>query len=337
MLGEGILKHSSIKGTCSYAIYNLNEEIRMNSSSGGIFYSFAKKVIDEGGTVFGATFDKNGEVYHKCCRTLNQVIDLMQSKYVQSDMKGCYMQIEAALLNREKVLFCGTPCQVQGVLSYLNVKLNKSFNDYRKYLITMDLICHGVPSRMIWRKYLKEISLGKKIQHINFRDKTNGWRNFSLKIDYEDGTYYLKSWLKDPYVQGFINNLYLRQSCYECKFRGIDRKSDFTMADFWGVHNVLPEMFDDKGTSILMVHNNYAKDILMSLEKEFCVCEISNETVATKNASVISSFQRNPKRIVFFNNVNNNDQGILSQKIINALKVPFIIRLKRKFKRILDF
>ena len=327
---SGIASDCIKNSTRSFAAYNKDAIIRERSSSGGLFYSFAKSVIDEGGLVFGASFDKDWQVFHKGCTTMDNVEGLMQSKYVQSDINNSYKLIKEALALKRKVLFCGTPCQVYGLLSYLEV--NK-ISDLRNNLITIDFICHGVPSRMVWRKYLKEISQGKEIKHINFRDKTNGWRDFSLKIDYTDGTSYFMSWLKDPYVQGFIKNLYLRQSCYECKFRGIERASDFTIADFWSVYKIIPEIFDDRGTSILMVHNEYAMDFLKKIENEFCLCEIANETVASTNTPAVTSVPKNPNRSIFFNNINKKK---LSKVIVATLQVSLLTRIKRKIVRILN-
>lgn len=318
--------------TKSYAAYNKSENIRLKSSSGGIFYTFAKSVIDEGGVVFGASFDEEGQVFHKVCTTIEEIYDLMQSKYVQSNVNTCYKQVRDELLKCRKVLFCGTPCQVYGLLSYLDLVIGSA--DFRENLITIDFICHGVPSRMVWREYLKEISQGRKIKHINFRDKTNGWRDFSLKIDYLDGTKYLQSKNKDPYVQGFLKNLYLRPCCYECRFRGIDRFSDFTIADFWSVHNTLPDFFDDKGTSILMVHNDRAMHFLNGLQNDFYIHEIANELVAKTNSPSVKSVLKNPKRKDFFKELRQN--GNVSKKIIASIRVSFLRRVKRKILRMLN-
>lgn len=321
-----------ITSTRSFAAYNKNEKIRLKSSSGGLFYTFAKRVLASGGIVFGACFDEKGQLFHKGCTTVSELFELMQSKYVQSDLKNCYEQVKNELLNRRIVLFCGTPCQIYGLLSYLDLTITDK--DFKMRLITIDFICHGVPSRLIWRKYLAEISKGKNIKHINFRDKINGWRDYSLKIDYTDGSVYLRSWLKDAYMQGFIKNLYLRQSCYDCKFRGIERLSDFTIADFWGVHKLLPDFFDDKGTSILMVHNDQAMGILNSVKNEFEICEITNELVATTNILAVKSVPWNTNRVMFFKSL--NEKTRLSKAILKAVKVSTFNRLKRRVMRIFN-
>ena len=318
--------------TRSFAAYNKQATIREKSSSGGLFYTFAQKVIDDGGVVFGAAFDKDWQVFHRECTTLQEVESLLQSKYVQSDMNTCYKRVKECINENKIVLFCGTPCQVYGLLSYLEA-VNKK-QDYRKKLITIDFICHGVPSRMVWRKYLQEIARGREITSVNFRDKTNGWRDFSLKIEYSDGSTYLESWLKDPYVKGFIKNLYLRQSCYECRFRGIDRESDFTIADFWSVHKLMPDFYDDRGTSILLVHNERAVQFLEIVKNEFFMCEIANEMVATTNKSLVKSMPKNTKRLKFFKDLQQPHVN-LSKVIMCATKVSLLSRIKIKILRIL--
>jgi len=311
--------------TKSFATVNNNIKVRMNSSSGGAFYTIAKKVIEDGGVVFGAAFDNDGQVCHKACVDLESVKKLMQSKYVQSSVGNAYGDVREFLSKGQKVLFTGTPCQVYGLLSFIGYSMGSVAY---KNLITVDFVCHGVPSRLVWRKYLKEVSGERTHVSINFRDKTNGWRDFSLKIQFDDGSHYLRSWHKDPYVQGFIKNLYLRESCYQCQFRGVDRESDFTIADFWGVHKYLPEMFDDKGTSIIMAHNDRAVEMLENLKSDLQLHEITNELVVQTNSPVVKSVERHSKRGNFFETLS-GDKTIGAQ-ITSFIKMPFAKRIIRK-------
>ena len=315
--------------TKSYAAINRNDDVRNNSSSGGAFHAIAKYVIEEGGLVFGAAFDEDGQVRHTSCDSVNTLPELMQSKYVQSAVGNAYKEVADALSKGRTVLFTGTPCQVYGLLSYVDAAGVSA----RGQLITADFVCHGVPSRMVWRRYLNHVSNGRKPIAINFRDKTNGWRDFSLKIDFDDGSSYLASWHKDPYVQGFIKNLYLRESCYECQFRGVDRKSDFTIADFWGVHELLPEMYDDKGTSIIMAHRESAVKLLERLQPELQLCESENEIIVKTNSPVVQSVPMNIKRNSFFDSLPDNQQ--IDGQIKKFINVPFTKRVVRKLRSIL--
>lgn len=312
--------------TRSFAAYSKNETIRKQSSSGGVFYSLAELVLLQNGVVYGASYNDKWGVEHRAIEKLEDIPRILQSKYVQSAMCESYNCVGENLRDERKVLFCGTPCQVVGLISYLDtLKID------RCNLITVDFICHGVPSPMVWEKYLKQRTAGKEIRAINFRDKTNGWRDFSLKIDYLNGEHYINSWHKDPYVQGFINNLYLRESCYECSFRGVDRVADFTIADFWGVHDLMPDFFDDMGTSIVMTHNENAVCLLETLTEQLIICEIPNETVIKTNSPLVKSVSRNINSDRFFRRNHTN----IGNDIRKDIRASFLFRVKRKIKRIL--
>lgn len=194
-----------------YACNNIEEKIRLSSSSGGAFYSLAKAVLSQNGIVFGARFDENWNVIHDCCESVSEIEQFMGSKYVQSKISDMYEKSKKYLLAGRYVLFSGTPCQIYGLKSYLG-------KDYEN-LITMDFVCHGVPSPMVWRRYIEERSNSREIKKINFRDKTDGWRRFSLCIQYSDGNEYRKNQHEDIFMKGFLQNIFLRPSCYECRFK----------------------------------------------------------------------------------------------------------------------
>ena len=314
--------------TRSFAAYHKDDTIRGLSSSGGVFHAIAEKTLSEGGVVFGAAFDGGWQVQHVACKNLPELHQIMQSKYVQSSVGNTYHDVKNALISGKKVLFCGTPCQVEGLIAYLGIAIKD--DSWTKSLLTIDFICHGVPSRMVWRKYLSEVSSGREISSINFRDKTRGWRDFRLHIDFSNGEAYSQSHNKDPYMRGFLHNLYLRESCYECKFRGVDRTPDFTIADFWGVQELLPDFFDDKGTSIVMAHNNRAILVLESLSDKLNLCEIENAVVVQTNSPIIKSVNRNSKRDNFLAGCYETD---ISSRIVRNLHQPFIMRIKRKIKK----
>jgi len=316
--------------TRSFAAYNKDTDIRVLSSSGGVFYVLARRTILEEGVVFGAAFDEEGMVRHQVCETIEELPIIMQSKYVQSAMNETYRQVLVALKDNRKVLFCGTPCQVYGLISYLNLSLNGE--NWRERLVTIDFICHGVPSPLVWKRYLKEISGGRKATAINFRDKTNGWRDFSLKINFNDGTQYLESQKKDPYMRGFLENLYLRESCHECRFRGIERESDFTIADFWGVHEFLPDFFDDKGTSIVMTHNDRAVQLLNEVSDSLVICEIDSSIVKKTNSPIVRSVSVNARRDEFMKTMSTKS---ISGTLKKYTSISFINRIKQRINRII--
>jgi len=275
-----------------FACYNKNARIRDKSSSGGVFYLIARHVITEGGVVFGAKFNDAWEVEHDYTESFDGIIPFMGSKYVESFIGDTYRKAKEFLDKGRLVLYSGTPCQISGLKSFLK----KQYDN----LITVDFICHGVPSRMVWRKYIETVSSKHKIRAINFRDKSYGWRKFSLCFEFADGKYYKKTKNKDLYIKGFLQNLYLRPSCYECQFKGLDRKSDITLADFWGVQDLMPDMFDDKGTSVVLIHTESGKKILEGFEQELVLKRSSAGIVLKSNSAAVKSCRKNDKRQQFF-------------------------------------
>lgn len=232
-----------------YAAKNDNENIRLKSSSGGVFTLLAEKIIEEGGVVFGARFNENWEVIHDYTDTIEGLEPFRGSKYVQSAIGESYKQTETFLKTGRKVMFTGTPCQIAGLRKFLR-------KDYES-LLTVDFVCHGVPSPLVWRMYLKEEikRYGKDItavEDINFRDKNTGWKTYSLSIKLADNIIASSVFTDNNYMRAFLSNLSLRPSCYSCPAKSGKSGADITIGDFWGIENVLPELDDDGGMSILL-------------------------------------------------------------------------------------
>ena len=268
-----------------YAAKNKNEEIRRQSSSGGIFTLLAEKVINEGGVVFGARFNENWDVIHSWTDTIEGIAAFRGSKYVQSTIGDTYREARDFLKQGRKVLFSGTPCQIAGLKKYLR-------RDYDN-LLTVDVVCHGVPSPLVWRIYLNETreqlrakrGVGKNsvplsmdelpvITGISFRDKTNGWKKFGFRLRYaafkaaentvsasaiNEEKELLQEFHDNLFMKGFLANLYLRPSCYACAARSGKSGSDISIADFWGVQNFYPEFDDDKGVGLILVNSDKGK------------------------------------------------------------------------------
>ena len=282
-----------------YAAINKNEAIRLDSSSGGIFTAVAERIIEENGVVFGAKFTSDFSVVHGWTDTINGLSDFRGSKYLQSIIGDCYKDCKVFLENGRKVLFSGTPCQVQGLKKYLG----KEYGN----LLTVDFICHGVPSPLLWQKYVdyraeKNGAARQKIVKTAFRRKNAGWKQYSLSFTFANNSEYCQPLTKDPYMQIFLKDIALRKSCYECPCRGIARLSDITLADFWGVQNELPEMDDDKGTSLVLIHSLVGKKTFVELEN--CeIREIPLEIVTRLNKSVEKSSSMPKTRSSFYTNL----------------------------------
>lgn len=242
-----------------YAAYNKNKEIRLASSSGGVFTLIAEKVIKEDGVVFGAKFTDEWRVAIVPTGTIEGLKAFRGSKYLQATIGNSYKQTKEYLRQGRKVLFSGTPCQIAGLKHFLR-------KDYDN-LITVDFVCHGVPSPKVWGMYLEEVTeAGKKaINDIKFRDKPNGWKRFNFTLSYDENNeaFTMSSFNGDNhYMRAFLKDMILRPSCYNCQTKSGRSHSDVTIADYWGIDKVNPQMDDDKGTSLLLINTKKGRDAL---------------------------------------------------------------------------
>lgn len=304
----------------AYAAINNDIEIRNHSSSGGIFFLIAKYVIEQGGVVFGAKYNDNWEVEHGFADNVNDVKSFLGSKYVQSSLGDAYSKVKSFLKDDRIVLFSGTPCQIYGLKAFLGKKYSN--------LVTVDLICHGVPSRLVWRKYLEYRSAGRKIVNVNFRDKTEGWLEFSLKIDFKNGSFYRENQHEDAYMRGFLQDIYLRPACYECKFKGLERDTDITLADLWGCSEIYPEMFDNRGASLVLVQSVKGAQLWNSIKTKMNFCEIRDERYQKFNPNIMTPVALNKKRGKFYKNTSIENM----QKLTKPAGI--VRKLLRKSKRI---
>lgn len=276
-----------------YSCKNKNEEVRMKSSSGGIFTLIAKYIIENNGVVFGARFNESLEVVHDYIENIDDIGLFRGSKYVQSYIGDSYKKVREFLNNNKKVLFTGTPCQVEGLLTYLG-------KDYDN-LYTQDFVCHGVPSPKVWRKYLEYKKYdGSYPININFRRKDIlGWSNYQVSYKYSNKEENIHH-DNDPYMKIFLKNLSLRMSCFNCKFKKIKRKSDITVADFWGINNVKPEMNDETGISALLVNSKKGLEIFENIKEDMIFEEANIEDIIKYNSCISKSTNYNEKREEFF-------------------------------------
>lgn len=292
----------------AYACINEDESIRLESSSGGIFSLIAEKVIKNDGLVFGAEFNKNFEVEHNFVESENELGKFRGSKYVQSKIGDTYKKAEKFLLSGRLVLFTGTPCQIAGLKSYLG----HSYDN----LLCLDIICHGVPSPEVWKKYVeyREEKAGSKTQRIAFRRKDEGWKRYSVSFLFKNDTEYRKTLDKDLYMRAFLKNVCLRPSCYDCKFKTIHRQSDITLADFWGIGNLFPEMDDDKGTSLILVNSNAGKILFEQIKEKTLFKKVDVNKAILYNSSAVRSVKYNPNREKFLRDKDIATFGCLVKK-----------------------
>lgn len=316
-----------IKLNQAYAAINNNASVRMVSSSGGVFTLIAEAVLAKGGAVFGAGWDENMQLKHICVEQPDQLAKLRGSKYVRSQLGGSYAKAKEMLEAGRPVLFTGTPCQIGGLRSYLK-------QDYPN-LICQDIICHGAPMPQVWDKYLRfrEAAAGAKATAVNFRDKSTGWSSYSVSMDFQNGATYRCSARTDPYMRAFLQDLTLCDSCYRCKFKTRQRQSDITLADFWGIQQILPTMHDDKGTSLVFVHSEKGIALLESLQDRLTLMEADTDMALNSNPSMLRSAAKPANRDDFLQALNETNFQTLTEKY--CPQPSFTQKLKRKVKGLL--
>ncbi len=306
----------------SYIAYNKNNSIRESSSSGGIFTALAECILNDGGIVFGVVLDEQYKAVYMCVEKTEELWKLRGSKYMQSDMKNVYNEVKCFLNKGRKILFSGTACQIEGLKCFLK-------KDYDN-LITVDVLCHGVPSPKVWMRYLEGQKKKNKgsIQNINFRDKSTGWKDYSLKISF-DTTEYKNIYYRDNYMRMFISDICLRKSCYNCKFKELYRNSDITLGDCWEIDNIRPDENDNLGVSIILLHTRKGENILKKIEKDLVLIEEDVEKIVPSNSDARKSVKENPKRDKFFDKLN---AGYSIDRLMKFVKPNILIRGINKMK-----
>lgn len=315
-----------------YAAKNPNETIRQASSSGGLFTMLAEQILQRNGVVFGARFNEKWEVIHDYTETLEGLAAFRGSKYVQSRIGDNYQYAKTFLETGREVLFSGTPCQIAGLNSYLNKKY--------KNLLTVDLICHGVPSPKIWQIYLNETikRTSKKkvcIENISFRDKRLGWKKFcvTLSLSTKDINGIKKDFFnsdifsKNIFMKGFLSNLYLRPSCHSCPSRLFKSGSDITIGDFWGIEYIFDNFDDDKGVSAIMINSKKGETVYNTLKCKSLETDLLS--VYKGNSPLKHSCPEHSQRKLFFNRfLKNNFYNITIQLCKPKLKyrIKYILR-----------
>lgn len=297
-------------------------EVRLSSSSGGVFTVLAEKILDEGGVVFGAAFDDEFKVVHKAVEEKSELSLLRGSKYVQSEIGDSFEEVKRYLKDGRKVLFSGTPCQVAGLKSYLKT-------DYDN-LICLDFICHGVPSPDLWKRYVEycELKNGSKLKTASFRDKTESWGSFSMRLEFENGSVQCNNLSRDLYLRAFLSDVALRPSCYECGFKTIGRMADITLADYWDVSKIHPEMFDNKGTSLLLIHSEVGQKLLDAVGDRMTLKPTDLERALKSNSAAVKSAARPVARGSFLADV----KTMRFDKAVNKYCDGYY---KKLFKRVL--
>lgn len=270
----------------AYAAYSKDETVRLESSSGGVFTEIAKTILNEGGAVFGAVYNEHFEVVHICAETERDLARLRGAKYAQSDLRGVFAQVKAHLIQGQQVLFSGTPCQVGGLAAYLQ----KPYEN----LLTVDFVCHSVPSPMAWKEYVKYRSQqdneGALPERINLRSKETGWSHYrySNQFEYADGKKHTARSGESLFMKLFVGGYINRESCANCRFKGYKRVSDLTIGDFWGIWDIAPEMDDNKGTSVVLVQSERGAEVMERLRDRLTQKPVTLEETSRQNGAMLN-------------------------------------------------
>ena len=304
----------------SYAAYSTDKEARLNSSSGGIFTEIAKTVLKNGGVVFGAAYNERFEVIYICVENESDLAKLRGAKYAQSDLCGIFVTVKECLEQGKKVLFSGTPCQVGGLKAYLR-------REYEN-LLTVDFVCHSVPSPMAWKAYVNyrawQDNGGELPSRINLRSKVTGWSRYqySNRFEYGDGSVHNCKSGESLYMKLFVGGYINRESCANCQFKGYSRISDLTIGDFWGIWDIAPDMDDDCGTSVVLCQSHRGATLLETISNRVVMKQVTLEEASRNNTAMLQSCIHDPRR----------------QKALDAIKIGDISECEKLFvhkKRIL--
>lgn len=284
------------------AAINQEATTRYASASGGVFSLLAASVIGERGVVFGAAYNNIWEVVHAFSDNMAGVAKFRGSKYMQSRIGNSYQEAAQFLKAGRRVLFTGTPCQIQGLNNYLGCSYDN--------LVTLDFICHGVPSPKVWRYYLEELLANRSsqpsmVEEISFRDKRHSWRHYDLAIRYQAkgcSCEYIERGSKNLYMRAFLSDISLRPSCYACPAKGGSSGSDITLADYWGVWNHSPNEDYKGGVNLLLLNTPMGKTLYSKVASSAPINSwaVDMKIVDSNQPSYSNSAIAHPMRAEFF-------------------------------------
>ena len=304
----------------TYAAQNKNINVLLDSSSGGIFSALAEETVSKGGYVAGCIFDENLKVIHVLSNNMADIEKMRGSKYVQSDTHNIYSQVKECLDLGKYVLFTGTPCQIDGLKRFLR-------KDYQN-LITVDLICHGVPSPLLLSKYI-ESEKDKKgsVSWLRFRDKRrNGWASQgSICCGNKVKTI---SALNSFYYFLYYKNSINRICCYSCKYSSEKRVSDITLGDFWGVENVIKGIDSTNGVSACLINTEKGKEFFKSIDKTLNFYNVKFEDIARFNGNLLEPTKLPEDRTKIYKDIENDGWRAVEKRDFKPRRVLYFLSKK---------
>lgn len=306
----------------AFLVQHRDENIRLDSSSGGAFTAIASYVLSKGGVVFGAAYDEYFQVRHCYVENTAKLWKFRNSKYVQSDVGDCFREVRDFLRVGRWVCFSGTPCQIEGLNHFLGKQYEK--------LVLVDVVCHGIPSPLIWNRYLEYQRVkDQRPDNIRFRDKFYGYKYSTMSLIKDGKNVYHAGSQLDPMLRAFFTDICDRPSCYACPFKKRYRVSDMTIWDCFSVYAFDKAMDDDKGTTRVLCHTDKAAMIMHELENVAKCKEIDSDKLVSGVKEMFESVQMNPKREYFFHDAVRMDGTELFNKyypITAKVKIKTAIR-----------
>lgn len=312
-----------------YAAWNKKNSIRKKESSGGVFSLLATEVLQNGGVVFGVAWSEEFLPEHIKVDCLDDMPKLYSSKYAQSNTGDIFQKVKECLLKNKRVLFSGTPCQVAGLYNYLGKKYDE--------LCTIDLVCHGVPSANMLRKYYKELNIKSKLTDVNFRHKDPNWDYEYVTMKCGCDTIHHKLTIEDSYFNLFNIGYSLRESCHHCKYTNLNRMGDITLADYWGFR---PHSFKtlsyNKGTSLVLINSSRGMEIFDAVKNGLYFEERTIDNAKKTNKCLYEPFSIDQNKLYEFWQDYENGMSIadLDDKYTaNTFTLPNHIALRRLYTK----
>lgn len=301
----------------AYLVQHKDEQVRLESSAGGAFTAIATVVIEKGGVVFGAAYDDNFQVHHTYVENVEDIRKFRNSKYVQSNLGDSFKQVKKFLKENRWVCFSGTPCQIEGLSKYIGG---------HSRLLLVDVVCHGVPSPLIWKKYLEyQDAISCKPDNIRFRDKFYGYKYSTMSVIKDGKNVYHAGSQLDPMLRAFFNDTCDRPSCYACSFKKRYRVSDLTIWDCFSVYDFDKEMDDDKGTTRVLSHSKKGDVIVDEIQKLVKCREVQPDQLVAGVKEMTESVEMNSKREAFM-----ADAKVLYGKELFGKYYPVTTKVKVK-------
>ena len=272
------------------AAWSKDKRIRKNSSSGGLFSIMAEAVLSKGGVVCASKFtDDFHRVHFDVCDSKDGLYSFCGSKYVQSSPNYIYRRVKQILLDGRWVMFVGTGCQVAALKKYVGLEYDN--------LICVDLVCHGVPSPKVWADYLDYLLCqhnAEKAQFVSFRTKKPSWKEYSLRVDFSNGSSYCKMKTQDPYMIAFAKDIMLRPSCSECRYACLNREGDVTLSDFWAYRSFEYKTRNtEKGISCCIINSSKGRRLFEEISDRVITVDKEMKEAISGNKSLIKPWANN--------------------------------------------